>query len=213
MVTKLCRFKNPRQWPYKGPYQLQSLNHRYSIGDQTSYRSTIRNHISCKTLKMSIYPNRMSHALSPAEQADYINAARGLRLTGFITYGPSEETRYTRNQKAVRFDTYPRQMERIPEIPRQRQRKLAFRQTFLDKIKGQYERVCAAARRRLLRSSADPEEAVLRRLRKEIQREEQRSGDWSTLSTDEALDQKLRIARLVHRGTREELRRRHAKMV
>lgn len=167
---------------------------------------------------MSIYSrHRFSHALPPEQQAEYCTWGRGLRLSGFGRWDSSEDAEKIK-QATAKLVSKKEEFSHVEDIPRtRRKRKLVFqyRQTWLDKIKEQYNRALSAARRRFRRRKVDPKvpalqghlEEEIKRLEKELVRERRSRGGVDG-EDYEKLEKELNTARSVARGVREELRRR-----
>lgn len=159
--------------------------------------------------------HRISPTLSLEQESEYLNATRFFRLTAFGPFPdpatdaaqsqvPSKSQRQepSRSTKDVRFvraeDIYPSKRKREP----------VSRETLLDKIERRYQRACDAARHPFREMREGPEGKALRKLRKEIEKEERRVSDKRNKEDKERLGRELRTAKLVSRGVKEELRRR-----
>ena len=158
---------------------------------------------------MSPY-QRVSHALTPDQQTDYLTWARALRLSKFGPWEPIPETQppsHYRNkipEKAIFGESSTAQEQK---------RKPAFRKVLRGKILKFYERVLKP--RVLQRDKGEDErrdeKRALAELQKEIEREEKmrrRRGDGEKGRDRERRERELRTAAQVARAVREELKRR-----
>ena len=151
--------------------------------------------------------HRISHALSPEQQSDYLNATRFFRLTAFGPF-PDPATDAAQSHISSASPKEQRFVRAEDVFQKKPKRKPDFHETLLDKIERQYQRACAAARLSFKGLREGPEEKALRKLRREIEREERRVSHKRNKADKERVERELRTAKLVSRGVKEELRRR-----
>lgn len=151
--------------------------------------------------------HRISHALSPEQQSDYLNATRFFRLTAFGPF-PDPATDAAQSQEPSTSPKEQRFVRAEDIFQTKRKRKPDFHETLLDKFGKRYQQACAAALHPFRGLREGPEERALRKLRREIEREERRVSDKRNKKDKERVERELQTAKLVSRGVKEELRRR-----
>ena len=155
-------------------------------------------------------PHRVTHALTPNHQTDYLTWARALRLSKFGPWEPIPENKPpSYHHHNIPEETNSRDTAQQPK------RKPAFRKVLRGKILKFYERVLKP--RFLQRSRGEgssPEKRALAELQREIEKEEKMrgrrgGGGGGEKGRDrERRDRELRTAGQVARAVRAELKRR-----
>ena len=192
--------QSPKISPPLDPCPLQI----YTLTIKTAKKARVH-HKGARPDKMtSNAGHRISHALSPEQQSDYLNATRFFRLTAFGPF-PDPASDAAQNQEQPKEQRFVRAEDIFQKKPK---RKPDFHDTLLDKLGKKYQQACAAALHSFRGLREGPEEKALRKLRREIEREERRVSHKRNKADKERVERELRTAKLVSRGVKEELRRR-----